>query len=195
MLPKSNNDGTRHVHAERNFRSRLKSRSSCDKNVEQRPRDRIARIVTFDSRSTPLFLSYNIFHKRNYPRCPKSNDGWIQARDIPPRFFRFSLEKGLGGVGRNLVKSWPRCPSIEGRRRRISRAGVRESSVSLRRDRNNLLNYRMPKVTTLRDERLASGEEYYTRGGWGRGRAGETEWWCVNGIFRGITHARATLYH
>lgn len=167
MLPKSNNDGTRHVHAERNFRSRLKSRSSCDKNVEQRPRDRIARIVTFDSRSTPLFLSYNIFHKRNYPRCPKSNDGWIQARDIPPRFFRFSLEKGLGGVGRNLVKSWPRCPSIEGRRRRrrrISRAGVRESSVSLRRVRNNLLNYRMPKVTTLRDERLASGEEYYTRG-------------------------------
>lgn len=163
--------------------------------LEQRPRDRIARIVTFDSRSTPLFLSYNIFHKRNYPRCPKSNDGWIRARDIPPRFFRFSLEKGLGGVGRNLVKSWPRCPSIEGRRRRISRAGVRESSVSLRRVRNNLLNYRMPKVTTLRDERLASGEEYYTRGGWGRGRAGETEWWCVNGIFRGITHARATLYH
>lgn len=163
--------------------------------LEQRPRDRIARIVTFDSRSTPLFLSYNIFHKRNYPRCPKSNDGWIRARDIPPRFFRFSLEKGLGGVGRNLVKSWPRCPSIEGRRRRISRAGVRESSVSLRRVRNNLLNYRMPKVTTLRDERLASGEEYYTRGGWGRGRAGETEWWCVNGIFRGITHARTTLYH
>lgn len=135
---------------------------------------------------------------QHFPQAKLSSlskvERWLE-RDIPPRFFRFSLEKGLGGVGRNLVKSWPRCPSIEGRRRRISRAGVRESSVSLRRVRNNLLNYRMPKVTTLRDERLASGEEYYTRGGWGRGRAGETEWWCVNGIFRGITHARATLYH
>lgn len=47
-------------------------------------------------------------------------------------------------------------PSIEGRRR-ISRAGVRESSVSLRRVRNNLLNYRMPKVTSARREAGVGG--------------------------------------
>lgn len=45
--------------------------------------------------------------------------------------------------------------SIEGKR--ISRAGVRESSVSLRRVRNNLLNYRMPKVTSARREAGVGG--------------------------------------
>lgn len=46
-------------------------------------------------------------------------------------------------------------PWIEGKR--ISRAGVRESSVSLRRVRNNLLNYRMPKVTSARREAGVGG--------------------------------------
>lgn len=46
-------------------------------------------------------------------------------------------------------------PWIEGKR--ISRTGVRESSVSLRRVRNNLLNYRMPKVTSARREAGVGG--------------------------------------
>lgn len=182
MLPKSNNDGTRHVQRGTNFRSirhlSIKIPFVHTKNMEQehaQSKSNRWHCIVIDLVADPRNFRFAISLALSTFSTGVEIQSWAMCavRGYAPPLFRFfpRKEKPRGNwKKRNLVKSWPSMPSIDGRR--ISRAGVRESSVSLRRVRNNLLNYRMPKVASARREAGRSGEEYYTRGlgAWTRGR-------------------------
>lgn len=91
------------------------------------------------------------------------NSHWKIPRTRPLRSSTYDSSKRREGL-KNFVKAIAvqRDRATWNRRgtplsRAVSRRGVRESSVSLRRVRNNLLNYRMPKVTSARREAGVGG--------------------------------------
>lgn len=117
MLPKSNNDGTRHVQPRNKFSVEIKipvPPAIRTHGTGTRPRDRIAHIV-----SSSIVAPRNIRSAIGSPfssTFPTGELSLLHEFDVECPF-RVSLlsfdsprKKGLGGIGRNLVKSWPRCP-------------------------------------------------------------------------------------